>query len=76
MAEHEFLEILKTLDIAGAPFNYEHLLCGQRSYPERPPRVMAARQSGLVARRANARQIYRPTFDLQSNDGPTDKLHI
>jgi hypothetical protein len=26
-------------------------------------------------RRANARQIYRPTFDLQSNDGPTAKSH-
>ena len=28
----------------------------------------------LAARRANARPI-RPTFDLQSNDGPTAKLH-
>ena len=31
--------------------------------------------AALAARRANARRIHRATFDLQSNDVPTAKLH-
>ena len=35
----------------------------------------AAGWSALAARRANARQIHRPTFDLQSNDASTARFH-
>lgn len=36
MAEHEFLEILETLEIAGALFNMSICFVSRGSYPERP----------------------------------------